>query len=317
MQTYGGKTVPIVSGEWGYSTSIPISAQTQGDYLARSFLVNLSQGIPLSIWFEWKDDGTDPAIWEDNYGIVTAALVPKPAYNEMQLLTHSLAGETFYRKLTNSHSDVWLLEFTGPGGLDTLAAWSTRSGGRTVTVSGWGTLAFTSTPFYVNPTLEPGDASLDGTVNFTDLNIVLTNYNQAGGWMQGDFNHDGVVNFADLNIVLTNYNQSFAGATIASGSYDLDAAAIRALSLAGVTVVPEPAAVALLASGGLLLGGLPFQERGQSHENSTDGVGIVVTVGHRRPARFSSGCLRQAPWTVSVWARPTSTAPPAHPPDSI
>ena len=90
---------------------------------------------------------------------------------------------------------------------------------------------------------EAGDANLDGVVNFTDLNIVLTNYNQPGDWSEGDFNHDGVVNFADLNIVLTNYNQSFAGATIASGSYDLDAEAIRALSLAGVTVVPEPGAL--------------------------------------------------------------------------
>ena len=74
---------------------------------------------------------------------------------------------------------------------------------------GWGTYNLTATPFYVNPTLLPGDASLDGTVNFTDLNIVRTNYKQARGLDQGDFNHDGVVNFADLDILLANYNGKF------------------------------------------------------------------------------------------------------------
>ena len=58
----------------------------------------------------------------------------------------------------------------------------------------------------------PGDANEDGTVNFADLNVVLTNYNNSGGWRQGDFNGDGVVDFTDLNIVLTNYNQSLPAA---------------------------------------------------------------------------------------------------------
>ena len=146
--------IPIVCSEVGWSAT-KVSPQTQGDYLARMNLVNLSQGIPLSIWYDWKNDGTDPNDEQSNFGTVTADLVAKPAYNEMQLLTKSLRGGTFYRKLANSHSDVWLLEFTGPGGLDTLAAWTTRSSGRTVTVPGWGTLRLTGTPIYVNPSPLP------------------------------------------------------------------------------------------------------------------------------------------------------------------
>ena len=46
------------------------TAQLQGDYLARSWLVNLSQSIPLSIWYDWKNDGTDPTDPEDNFGTV-------------------------------------------------------------------------------------------------------------------------------------------------------------------------------------------------------------------------------------------------------
>ena len=54
-----------------------------------------------------------------------------------------------------------------------------------------------------------GDADLSGTVNGSDLNVVLSNYNKTGmEWSQGDFNYDGTVNGADLNMVLSNYNQS-------------------------------------------------------------------------------------------------------------
>ena len=44
---------------------------------------------------------------------------------------------------------------------------------------------------------------------------MLSNYNQTGmTWRQGDFNGDGTVDGTDLNIVLSNYNQS-AGVTAA------------------------------------------------------------------------------------------------------
>ena len=82
----------------------------------------------------------------------------------MQELTSSLRGETFDQKLSNSHSDVWLLEFTGSG-QDTLVAWSTRDGGRTgVSVSGWGTFNLTGSPMFIHPSTvpEPGTFALLG-----------------------------------------------------------------------------------------------------------------------------------------------------------
>lgn len=49
----------------------------------------------------------------------------------------------------------------------------------------------------------PGDANGDNQVNFTDLNLVLANFGQAGPFVSGDLNRDGVVNFLDLNVVLS------------------------------------------------------------------------------------------------------------------
>ena len=151
-QYHPGGTVPIVSSEWGYPNTIyspGLTAQQQGDYLARSFSVNLSQGIPLSIWYDWKNDGTNALDPEQNFGMVTADLVPKPAYAEMQLLTESLNGEHFTAQLNDGNPNDWLLVFTSPSGQETLAAWTTGDPD-IVTDPTWGTLDLTSTPVYVN-----------------------------------------------------------------------------------------------------------------------------------------------------------------------
>ena len=60
--------------------------------------------------------------------------------------------------------------------------------------------------FLLTPAL-PGDANLDGSVDGTDLNTVLSNYGVTSGptWAMGDFNGDGAVDGTDLNIVLSNY----------------------------------------------------------------------------------------------------------------
>jgi hypothetical protein len=76
-----------------------------------------------------------------------------------------------------------------------------------------------------------GDANRDGSVNGTDLNAVLSNYNQTGmDWSHGDFNSDGTVDGADLNTVLSSYNQSLGVS-------------------AAATAVPEPSSLLLAAAG--------------------------------------------------------------------
>jgi polysaccharide biosynthesis protein PslG len=166
MKKYG-KTLPIVSSEWGYSTgtkratSTPApTAQIQGDYLARMCLVNLSQGIPLTIWYDWKDDfyltnPPDPTEYEQNFGMTTMHNAAKPAYQEMLRLTRSLGGTTFTSRLSSDPSD-WLLVFASLNGHQTLAAWTTVSPHR-VSAGSWGSVNLTSTPLYVDPASErPG-----------------------------------------------------------------------------------------------------------------------------------------------------------------
>src|SRR3954452_25614780 len=67
-----GKSVPIWSGEWGY-TAVGFSPEMQGKLLARQWLFNLSMNIPVSIWYDWRDDGVDPNNAEDHFGMVANA----------------------------------------------------------------------------------------------------------------------------------------------------------------------------------------------------------------------------------------------------
>ncbi|MEN6458014.1 MAG: lectin like domain-containing protein [Thermoguttaceae bacterium] len=77
-----------------------------------------------------------------------------------------------------------------------------------------------------------GDANLDGMVNYSDLNKVLTNYNGAGDWGQGDFDYGGSVDYADLNKVLTNYNASLL-LSASSISNDAEAAVDAVFEMLG------------------------------------------------------------------------------------
>ena len=90
------KNIPIVSGEWGYSTAWKnFNDEKQARYLVREFVVNKLNGIPLSIWYDWHDDGTNPQEGEHRFGIVQheyhagrdPVYDPKPAYELVRALT--------------------------------------------------------------------------------------------------------------------------------------------------------------------------------------------------------------------------------------
>lgn len=116
--------LPIVSGEWGYSSAWSgFDVGRQGQYLPRELLTNLSLGIPLAIWYDWHDDGPDPKEPEHHFGTVTLDYRPKPAYLAMQRLTRALSGLHFVKRLGSAPDDYRLL-FTD-GNRSVLAVWTT------------------------------------------------------------------------------------------------------------------------------------------------------------------------------------------------
>ena len=107
------KAIPILSGEWGYSTAWKnFDEERQAKYLEREFLTNISNDIPLSIWYDWHDDGDDPKEPEHHFGIVhreyhagrEPVYDPKPAYEAAKKLMSELAGMQFNKALHDFES---------------------------------------------------------------------------------------------------------------------------------------------------------------------------------------------------------------------
>lgn len=121
--------IPIISGEWGYTTVWPhtntysgVDNKLQGEYLPRQMLTNLSLGIPMTIWYDWHDGGVDPMEREFHFGTVDFEYNPKPSYINMKKMIELLSGKQFVKRLPTDLDD-YLLIFSD-GKRHTIAAWT-------------------------------------------------------------------------------------------------------------------------------------------------------------------------------------------------
>lgn len=114
IKKYSSEEKPILSGEWGYSLinwdNKRLPEETQAQYLVRMFLINLYQGIPVSIWYDWKDDGTDPNEREHHFGTMTHDLKPKMAYLSAKTLFDTLAGYKVTERINIGSEDDFILK---------------------------------------------------------------------------------------------------------------------------------------------------------------------------------------------------------------
>ncbi|MCA1595201.1 MAG: cellulase family glycosylhydrolase [Chloroflexi bacterium] len=168
----GHRPFPIVSSEWGYSSSNVTDLQ-QGQFLARQWLTNLADGIRLSIWYDWHNDGPDPKNAEHNFGTVTTSFQPKVSYLAARTLTHTLDGYQPVRSIALQPGDYGVL--FRKGNELRLAAWTTAAPhkiswpspsptnavsmtGDTSTLSsdrGWLAIPLSGSPQYLNVTNSP------------------------------------------------------------------------------------------------------------------------------------------------------------------
>ena len=133
-------------------------------------------------------------------------------------------------------------------------------------IAGYGLVGGATHGFLLTATL-PGDANLDGKVDVNDLTIVLTDFGRSGMiWSQGDFNGDGKVDVNDLTILLSNFSQSLGSPA------------------GGMSSVPEPGALAVLATG--LLGLLAV------------GSGRWAVGGEQRAAGSGQRAVGSGQWAV-------------------
>ena len=145
-----GRTIPVLSGEWGWASVYKkdvfwlregMNDELQGKLLARQWLINIASGVPLSIWYDWHDDGADPENPEAHCGMVlypyhevqNPVYTPKPGYWAARTLTHMFEGYRFEKWLPAGQPGDYVLVFRR--GRDTrLAAWTVAESTHTVSV---------------------------------------------------------------------------------------------------------------------------------------------------------------------------------------
>ncbi len=123
-----GKEIPVLSGEWGYSTvDLGMNETKQAQFLARMWLSNLYQGVPISIWYDWRDDGENPKEREHHFGIVHRDFQrEKPAYLAAKTLNEKLSGYRLVERLSLGGSQDYAMRFEKDG-REAWAVWTSAN----------------------------------------------------------------------------------------------------------------------------------------------------------------------------------------------
>jgi hypothetical protein len=138
------RPIPVIAGEWGYSSVWRgMTEEKQAIMLARQLLTNVANGIPLSIWYDWRDDGQDPVSVEHHFGLVrnkyqterTQVYEPKPAYFAARTLNNQLGDFRFLERLVVGSADDYILVF-GKDGDRRIVAWTTSPTAHRVNIPG-------------------------------------------------------------------------------------------------------------------------------------------------------------------------------------
>ncbi|HNY85285.1 MAG TPA: hypothetical protein PKN23_02215, partial [Candidatus Hydrogenedentes bacterium] len=63
----------------------------QAGLLARCYLAAVASGVMDSMgWYDFRDDGTNPFYFEENFGVIRADMTPKPAYRALASVCRTL-----------------------------------------------------------------------------------------------------------------------------------------------------------------------------------------------------------------------------------
>ncbi|MGL5064774.1 MAG: cellulase family glycosylhydrolase [Microcoleus sp.] len=136
MAKYSSRNVAIVSSEWGYPGKewggVAFTEQIKARYMLRHFLINIMAGVPVSIWFEWRNPKASSPYNSGGFGVVehdylsadTPCHSPTPSYHVLRHFATRLSGYSFARRISVQHN-VYLLEFNHPTKKRIFALWKT------------------------------------------------------------------------------------------------------------------------------------------------------------------------------------------------
>jgi hypothetical protein len=135
-----GEHVEIWDTEWGYSsTNAPEEAPSNGhtkegrrrqaSLSVREILTVWAVGLPLAVWYDLRDDGTDPANPEQNYGLLDSSGDEKPAMQAIRTLMSVASGREYAGMIAETPEGIHAMRMDGS--TDTmLIVWTDQPDGR-------------------------------------------------------------------------------------------------------------------------------------------------------------------------------------------
>jgi polysaccharide biosynthesis protein PslG len=134
--------VPLIAGEWGYSTfSQGVDEQTQAAYAVRSFLMAGIENMPYTIWYDWQDDGASSTNNEYRFGLLRYGTPAtgtfnsnsiKPSFTAVQQFISLLRGYSFNNLLEN---DTIMVARYIKGSQYAYVAWTTDNAAHAASIS--------------------------------------------------------------------------------------------------------------------------------------------------------------------------------------
>ncbi|NOZ84792.1 MAG: cellulase family glycosylhydrolase [Deltaproteobacteria bacterium] len=146
-----GTDIPVISSEWGYTTTsfggnTEQSLQLQARYAVRELLYNLMVNRLKVVWYDLVNDGNDPQNGEHNFGLLWHdTLEPKPAYLAVKTFADLRpAGTCRVYRIDSGLSHVFGMLMSGTNSdVSTAVIWETRPNTQsTVNVQAPGVTAF-------------------------------------------------------------------------------------------------------------------------------------------------------------------------------
>ncbi|MDB5059354.1 MAG: Carbohydrate-binding family 9, partial [Chloroflexi bacterium] len=116
---------PVWITETGYVTDGTVTSHQQAQYLVRSYVDFLAEGVKKNFWFKFHEDAPGG---ENLYGITNQNLSPKPAYIAYATMARHLQGATFAVSASVG-SAVRAILFTRTDGATEAVLWSTAENG--------------------------------------------------------------------------------------------------------------------------------------------------------------------------------------------
>ena len=202
LNQYGKSNLPILGGEFGFSTAWSNigSEQTQAEYLVRQLVLHDQLNIPVSIVYDFRNDGTDPNNVEHNFGTIRNDYSIKPAYTAIQKLRSELAGYNYSSKLSSNSGD-YIFEYTSDAEKK-VAAWTTGSN-HNATIYG-NSVELTRMPVYVSNGATPPVDPPTPPPSSDPATPVINKINMDVSQLTGDYY--AVINFADNSNTETGFD---------------------------------------------------------------------------------------------------------------